>query len=148
MSWDTIPITFQVNECDLYIDAMWEGRRIGHLWCTITGKRLKIDDLVVDDHFQIPPRTFESFYSLLGIPRKVISFRRRGIGSDMLDRLIVEASALGVEEVWGSVVEKDVNRSASLLRWYEHRGFTILEPDDECMLAAVKKISRRIQSNE
>jgi GNAT superfamily N-acetyltransferase len=82
---------------------------------------------------------------LLGIYRRM-RLRGRGIGSRILGRVLTEAEAIGAAEVWGSVVPSDIDRSPLLLQWYERHGFVITNPDHVCIPAAVKKISRQIES--
>lgn len=55
-------------------------------------------------------------------------------------KLIRNRLALMPPEHWALVKDGNPN----LLKWYEHRGFILLEPDGECLDGAIKKISQKI----
>ncbi|MES2437463.1 MAG: hypothetical protein V4584_00260 [Verrucomicrobiota bacterium] len=69
-----------------------------------------------------------------------ISFRNRGIATNLIERLAGWCSRNGVGEVFGSVVESDLKKTPRLLEWYERRGFRICEPTDECLPESVKMV--------
>jgi len=138
-----ITITVEWEENDLTVNALWRGNRVGYAWCKSDRGRLHISDLHVDDNFQthVPPllRLLPPCFR-----RGNKNFRNNGIGSMILQRVLTESVAAGIDEVWGAVVMRDIDRTLSLLDWYLRRGFTISEPDSECMDNAVKKISHTL----
>jgi ribosomal protein S18 acetylase RimI-like enzyme len=69
--------------------------------------------------------------------------RGKGIGRELLARLLQEADAAGIEEIWGSVMPADIDGTPYLLAWYQRCGFVATEPDGECVRGAAKKIVRR-----
>ena len=140
MPMDEITIKVWPEEDVLDLEAMLGGRRVGHAWCSLQDRRLRIGDIGVDDglgHTECCPGD--------AVVPPGPSFRGKGIGNLILERLLTEAAALGVVEVWGVVVQDDLDRAPFLLRWYERHGFTISEPDEECRdLEATKKISKKM----
>jgi GNAT superfamily N-acetyltransferase len=125
-----IAITLERDDGDFYVYAHWHDLRVGYLWGTLEGSRLHIDDFKVEDGIPAPKCLVHKVFGFLGLSADVISFRRQGIGSRMLDRLVDEATAVGVAEVWGSVVKNDIEKTGSLLQWYTRRGFALVEPED------------------
>lgn len=126
---------------DLDVEAYLQERRVGHAWCVLEGRRLLIADIRVDDRHLVRWPFCHNLLRRLGVPCRWVSFRGRGIGGRMLKRLLLEAEAIGVEEVWGSVVQSDIDRSPFLIQWYVRHGFAVTEPDGECVNDAVHKIS-------
>src|SRR4051794_682856 len=99
---------YVVDDESLDVEAWLDGRKIGYAWCERTGDRLKVADLHVGD-----------------------AYRRRGIGSELLRRVLRAADAAGILEVWGVVTADDLARWPGLLDWYRRHGFGVAEPDGE-----------------
>jgi len=51
-----------------------------------------------------------------------------------------------MSEIWGSVTQEDIHQTHYLLDWYQRRGFTISNPDEECVHTAAKKIVLKLKS--
>ena len=66
--------------------------------------------------------------------------KHRGIGNQLLDKLIAKAKSEGITEIYGSVAHDDAAKTPYLLAWYQRRGFVITEPDHECLSNAKVKI--------
>ena len=60
----------------------------------------------------------------LGIKCKKGNFRSMGVGSKLMDELLVQASQQAVSEIWGSVTADDIKATPHLLKFYQDRGFT------------------------
>ena len=58
---------------------------------------------------------------------------------------ISKATLAGLHQIWGWVPKEDIIQTPYLLQWYEKRGFSISEPDDECPSHAVKKIVKQLK---
>lgn len=69
--------------------------------------------------------------------------RGRGIGTALLTRLLQEADAAGLREIWGNVTQNDIDETPHLLAIYEKHSFSVQEPDGECESNPAKKIVRR-----
>jgi len=127
----------------LEVQVRWRGRCVGHATCTCAGPRWKLCDLKVEEGIQLSwPLPFRVL-AWLGLSRRQRKLRGQGIGTRLLERVLAEADAAGVDELWGAVVPVDLERWPGLLAWYERHGFTVSEPDGECLEHAVKKITRR-----
>ena len=70
------------------------------------------------------------------------TYRRRGIGTELLTRFLNLADAAGVRTIWGIVTQADLDEFPKLLAWYKRFGFAIEEPDDSCPPLAIKQITR------
>lgn len=111
------------DEDDIDLTATCNGRQIGYLRTSRNRDRLRIDDFHVnEDH------------------------RRHGIGHELLVRLLSEAKHGGIQEVWGSIVDRDLSESPFLLDFYQRHNFELREPDAECLPHATKKIVYRFNS--
>mgnify|MGYP003594424609 CR=1 FL=1 len=108
------------------LDYVWQGRRLGRITATRNGKRLLIGDFLVDN------------------PQN----RGHGIGKCLLDEFLKTAREEAISEVWGSVTQDDIQQTPYLLDWYQRLGFTISEPDGECIETAAKKIVLKLKGEE
>jgi hypothetical protein len=125
------------NEHRFVVEAKWQGRVVGTADCVIQANRLRIYDITVQQQFRPawPRRMF--FLNWISRP---MDLRGRGIGTMILKRVLSEAAAVGCTEVWGSVVRHDILEAPTLLAWYERNGFSVSEPDAECLANATKKV--------
>lgn len=143
MDKSDVELSLERDADDLCISAMWRGRRVGYARCSISGNRMEIDDLKVDNEHSIPWPVLHRFLIRLGFKARRRSFRTKGIGSLLLKRVLGEAEAMEIEEVWGSVTEDDAKKTRFLLAWYERHGFSVTQPDAECIATAFRKITRK-----
>lgn len=104
-------------------DAIWHHARVGRAVCVLKGRSLKIGDLVVYDDCVLPRPVAHNFFSLIGMPCRKQSFRGRGVGTALLNRVIAEAEQAGVSRLWGSVTASDIAETPHLLDWY--RGWAL-----------------------
>lgn len=120
---------------------------MGHAWCWIEGERLRISDLKVDGRAFIPYPFAHNLLMALCVPPRSRNFRRRGIGDLIMQEVFSEARKAGIRELWGSVMQADIERAPWLLDWYGRLGFAVMEPDAECIPGAARKILMRIEGN-
>lgn len=127
------------------IEAMWQGHRVGHAWCTVGDDgRMALADLKLETvHLRRP--VAHSPLILLGVTCRTRDFRGQGVGRMLMQRVLSEARAMGIREVWGSVTQEDIDGTPYLLEWYRRLGFTVMAPDGECIGSAVKRIMVRLQ---
>lgn len=128
------------DEWSLIINAEYRHATVGHAWCGIKENRLCIGDLKVEDQAQIPWSVGNNVLVFFGVMPKKWNFRNCGIGKLLMERLFLEAHAAGIREIWGSVTQKDIDRTPHLLEWYQRLGFTVGDADAECIHNAVRKI--------
>ena len=142
-------ISVELDKDELFwdVEAFWRHTRVGYCWCEQRGDRLYISDLKVESEHL----THWPFLCHLPVISRFacskIDFRHRGIGSRLINRIISEAAAAGVREVWGSVTQSDIDQTPFLLQWYERMGFVVSEPDHECVATAAKKITKQMLSD-
>ncbi len=70
----------------------------------------------------------------------VESFRGRGIGNLMLKHFLAWCREMNMSEVYGSVVQMDMDETPWLLDWYIRHGFEVRAPDDRCLGNAVHMV--------
>jgi GNAT superfamily N-acetyltransferase len=70
----------------------------------------------------------------------VESFRGRGIGNLMLEHFLAWCWEMNVSEVYGSVVQMDMDETPWLLDWYVRHGFEVRAPGDRCLGNAVHMV--------
>ena len=138
-------ISIQSQDGDSWaFEALWRGQRVGYAWCSLQNGNLIINDLKVDDAHSVPWPFMNSFLVLIGIMPRIKSFRKMGVGNQLLDRIIAEGKKSQVHSIWGSVTQDDINGVPYLLDWYKRMGFSVTAPDGNCIKTAVKKIVMKL----
>lgn len=127
-----------------FLYARYRGIRVGSLSAKILPfNSVRLSDVKVET--EVLTRDFRlrwivaRWWPRLGME----SFRGRGIGTRMLETFLDWCRENGVSEVFGSVVQEDMNETPTLLAWYGRHGFQVSEPDDRCLRQAVHKMTWR-----
>lgn len=60
--------------------------------------------------------------------------RGNGLGTILLDRIVLLAGTSGVAKIWGGIVQKDMDESPFLLEWYQRHGFSVEAPESHNFL--------------
>ena len=145
------PLEVDIQACheddDLDIEALWRGRRIGHVSCMIDDQRLNLCDITVNDEVFVPFPFAHNFLIFLGVPCRRANARGLHVGSRLMARLIKEAKSMGIVEIWGSVTDGDANARPFLLDWYRRSGFVVGPADKECIDTAKWKVTLRLGRN-
>ena len=103
--------------------------------------KLMIGDILIrDDVIHAPPHLGAVLLRQLVEP-KPIDYRRRGLGTHLLQFAIARARQRGVRRICGSLTQEDINNNPNLVKWYEKHGFEILPPSQENIENAVLGIS-------
>jgi GNAT superfamily N-acetyltransferase len=103
--------------------------------------KLVIGDILIrDDVIHTPEHLGAALLRLLVEP-KSIDYRRRGLGTHLLQFAIKKARQRGIKRIYGSLTQKDINNNPSLVKWYKKYGFEILPPSQENIENAVFGIS-------
>lgn len=55
-------------------------------------------------------------------------YRRAGLGSELLRRVILLAEQKGIRSIHGDIGQDDLKRWPGLLGWYQHHGFRVEPP--------------------
>lgn len=71
---------------------------------------------------------------------QVASFRGRGIGNMMLRHFIGWCHDEGITEVFGTIVQSDIEETPWLLDWYRRNGFEVRPPDERALRNAVHMV--------
>jgi len=104
------------------LELLEHGKRLGRIIAVRDGARLLLSDIRLEN------------------PKH----KHQGIGSRLLNEFLTKAQKSGINEVWGSVTQDDIQKTSYLLDWYQRRGFSVLEPDDKCVKPAVRKIMMKL----
>lgn len=121
--------------------AEWKGQTVGHLTAIDFGEGVMMlgDVTVKNDVPASDSRTAPLLHRILGKPTTE-SLRGRGIGTRLLDILLDHCRNSGIAEIYGSVVQDDLDATPGLLGWYRKHGFEARPPDDRCMGNAVHMV--------
>jgi GNAT superfamily N-acetyltransferase len=135
----------QVNgDEDSYFIAklLYRNSEVGRLHCVLSPPdKLMIGDIIIhSDVIHAPEHLGTALLRLLVEP-KPIYYRRRGLGTHLLEFAIKEARQRGIKRIYGSLTEEDISNNPNLVKWYEKYGFEILPPSQENIENAVFGIS-------
>lgn len=142
----TLPLTYCPLESEGDDDAFdlrvtLYGEPIAHIYSTRIGKRVRLEDVRVEETTRGRGPCRCRMLRLIGWwPPKL---RGLGIGTDLLRRFLQWADDEGVPEVWGEVTKAALMENRDLLGWYRKHLFKVQDPDAECKLpGVVKKVVR------
>jgi len=140
---DHIRIDVDIYEEDWQF-TVWQKRMfIGHANCHFEHQSLCICFIEISDAATKLWPLADGVRVRLGIAERKVNCRGKDFGSQLLKRILLEADARNVREVWGEIVQGHLDVNPDLLRWYERNGFAAAPPDETCMPEAVWKIVRR-----
>jgi N-acetylglutamate synthase-like GNAT family acetyltransferase len=100
-----------------------------------------IGDILIRDGVIHAPEHLGAALLRLLVEPKPIDYRRRGLGTHLLQFAIKKARQRGIMRICGSLTQKDINNNPNLVKWYEKHGFEILPPSQENIENAVFGIS-------
>lgn len=142
-------LTYDVHDDPDFFNVfvMAEGIRVGQLLVERVGaNRARLSDVKV-------MAKYKRRWTLTGMLTNAwrhgfspIELRNRGMGADLLNRLAEWCENRQIDEVYGSVVQSDLQETPSLPGWYEKRGFNVGPPSGECLPHAVKMVVWRRHS--
>ena len=110
----------QVNgEEDSYFIAklLYRNSEVGRLQCVLySHDKLMIGDILIrDDVIHAPPHLGAALLRLLVKP-KPMNYRRRGLGTHLLQFAIEKARQRGIKRICGSLTQNDINNNPNLVR--------------------------------
>lgn len=135
-------VQLDISQGDNYLDILAQSPqgRVGYAFGSISKDRLCLCDLKVSDDAPVSyPFAHNILVTLFGSCLQA-NFRGLGIGSRLLRAFVDEARKLGIREIWGSVHDGDATQTPHLLDFYKKHGFSITDPDAECLVTAKWKI--------
>lgn len=124
--------------------AFVDEQKIGYVIVCVTGDRMQLCDIQVDENARTKRMSFIDRLMRHLFPREPQNLRCKGIGTQLLQRALAEADARRVREVWGCVTQRDLEKTPTLLGWYQKRGFTVSQPDEECRRDGVKDAIHKV----
>ncbi|MDJ0703767.1 MAG: GNAT family N-acetyltransferase [Leptolyngbyaceae cyanobacterium MO_188.B28] len=91
---------------------------------------LMLKDIAIANEVNLAPMNiwFKILHKIPGWRSKPINYRRQGLGSALIRRLIQYARENGIEFLHGEVFRPDLENNPNLLQWYQKRGFEIKQP--------------------
>lgn len=113
------PVTFGVR---VYHREQFVGRVGGVVH---PDGRMLLGDVVIKEAIVPPPPHLLAWAWRREVPAKPVNHRGNGLGSHLLLRLLREARARGVREVYGNVTPGDLRATPGLLDWYARHGFLV-----------------------
>ena len=110
----------QVNEDkDSYFIAklLYRSSEVGKIQCVFyPPDKLVIDDIIINsDVIHAPPHLGAALLRLLVKP-KPMNYRRRGLGTHLLQFAIEKARQRGIKRICGSLAQNDINNNPNLVR--------------------------------
>ena len=119
---------------EFWIIRVWDGRLpAAYLYAWhFRGQGLRIQDFKVADDLAVWEPPLRSLVrKLLGLPPRVVSYRRRGIATALLEAVVAHADAEGIPRIEGDIVERDRVQFPGLPDWYHARGFALHRDSQE-----------------
>ncbi|MEG4202699.1 GNAT family N-acetyltransferase [Microcoleus sp. Pol7_A1] len=129
---------------DQYFTAklLYRNSEVGRIQCVLyPPDKLVIGDILIrDDVIHAPEHLWADILRRLVEP-KPIDYRRRGLGTHLLQFAVKKARQRGIKRICGSLTQKDINNNPNLVKWYKKHGFEIVPPSQENLKEAVLGIS-------
>ena len=139
-------VQLYISQEDNYLDIFAQSPcgEVGHALGSISKDRLCLCSLKVFDDAPVSyPFAHNILVTIFGSCPQA-NFRGLGIGSRLLTEFIAEARKRGIREIWGSVTDGGAKQTPHLLDFYKKHGFSITDPDAECIVIAKWKIVMRL----
>lgn len=127
---DFIQYELEAEGDHVEISAIHEDRCVGSIMCTRKQTELHIEDIEVKDNLPARDIKWRRIRLLLGLPSPVVSYRRQGIGTQLLSKLLSWADDANFNVVSGEIAKVDSERAKLLLTWYAKYGFESLPPTE------------------
>jgi GNAT superfamily N-acetyltransferase len=109
---------------DVY-DRDWSA---GHAWCMPEGDVLKLHDIDIKNGIPLPESGFARILRrIFRSERPTYDYRKRGLGTVLLQLVIATAKHKGFSRIEGYIVEDDAAANPSLFDWYRRHGFVVRE---------------------
>ena len=112
--------------------------KVGELTAVIQEKNtVLLSDLIVNEAVVTRPFPFRRILCTWWPRIGTTNYRQRGVGTKMLNSFLVWCMENQITQVFGSVVQRDLDTTPTLLAWYVRHGFEIRQPDSRCIGNAV-----------
>ncbi|MEG4575376.1 GNAT family N-acetyltransferase [Microcoleus sp. N3A4] len=125
----------QVNgDGDSYFIAklLYRNSTVDSLQCVLyPPDKLVINDIIIHSDVIHAPEHLGAALLRWVVEPKPIDYRRRGLGTHLLQFAIKKARQRGIKRICGSLTQEDINNNPTLVKWYKKHGFEILPPSQE-----------------
>lgn len=125
-------------EFDLLADSSFlrgsvyhNASRVGYANCIIDGTIMSLNDIHISE--AVPFRECSLVNRALQFVRlkpRVVNFRRRGVGTQLLLAVLQYAREHAIHEVKGRIVRDDQIHNPGLANWYRKHGFSVSESSE------------------
>ncbi|MBD2743806.1 GNAT family N-acetyltransferase [Trichocoleus sp. Lan] len=111
----------------IYVRLKHRGIKVGEANCVrYPPDKLLLADLnIYDEVIHIPQNFWDVFLKIVLNRSKKKNYRKRGLGSYLLQFVIKHASKKGIKLIFGKVVKRDSDNNPKLLEWYRKHGFEV-----------------------
>jgi hypothetical protein len=129
-------VTYRV-ESDMGIGwtlYVWHGdMAVGELLCSFARPTLNLGNLQIYHNVRVPETWFAlRFREFRHYPAPVIDYRKRGLGTALLELIEALARSEGFTRLEGWISGVDYKPNPGLPDWYRARGYTVtMEPGEE-----------------
>ena len=118
----------------LRFNIEYHGRLIGYANCRFESNGvLHIKDLHIEDKAMRPPWFFvDLIFWIASFPPekwRIRNYRKRGIGTAMIEFLASYARSKSAKRIEGEVKHHDFKNNPDLPEWYRRRGFAVVMGD-------------------
>jgi len=112
--------------------------KVGKLTAVIREENtVLLSDVIVDEAVVTCPFPFRRILCKWWPRIGTTNYRQRGVGTKMLESFLGWCRENQISQVYGSVVQRDLDTTPMLLKWYGRHGFDIRQPDSRCIGNAV-----------
>lgn len=126
----------QVNALEALV--IWKQLAVGRMQCVV-----QEDNVLFLGNIEIFERPL-GHYPLWLYWRRRTAFRRRGLGSAMLEFVVGFGKAKGADAIWGFINKEDLQKTPYLLDWYQRHGFSV-RPNTNPSSGAIATIYRQLR---
>ena len=125
---------------------LYRNSEVGRLQCVLyPPDKLMIGDIIIHSDVIHAPSHLGAVLLRLLVKPKPMDYRRRGLGTHLLQFAIKKARQRGIKRIYGSLTQEDINTNPNLVKWYKKHGFEILLPSQENLENAVFGISMNLR---
>ncbi len=117
------------NGISLNINLMYQDDRVGELKGTFKPNNdMLLNDVIIYNEVIPNSQNLASILWRLIFKPKPINFRKRGLGTHLLQSAIREARKRGARRIDGYLIQTDLDENPNLINWYRKHGFQIIIP--------------------
>jgi len=117
-------------------ELRYRGEWIGKIEC-----KFDLPDIMVVEDLEIRNDSdSEPAFHRMRAKSNPINYRGRGLGTALLGLAVTSAKGKGVKHIYGSIVQKDINKTPNIVEFYERRGFKKVAHYPGCLANAVAYI--------